>query len=195
LVLNLLDLSRIESGVFTVCPAKVDVAEIVQNCAVIERHAASTRSHDLQVDLPERELFAVADANALRRVLCSLVENSIKYTPDGGSIRLSAKRERHEIVTRISDTGCGIEASDIPHVFDKFFRGRPSTNGNGDSPGVETPGVGLGLYLARVIIEELGGKISVESSSDRGTTLAVHLPVFRENKETKSELVEASSTC
>jgi signal transduction histidine kinase len=195
LVLNLLDLSRIEAGVFTVCPAKVDVAEIVKNCAVIERHAASTRSHDLQVDLPDRELFAVADANALRRVLCSLVENSIKYTPDGGAIRLSAKREHHEVVTRISDTGCGIETSDIPHVFDKFFRGRPSTNGNGDSPGLKTPGVGLGLYLARMIIDELGGKISVESSSDRGTTLAVKLPAFRENKETKSELVEASTTC
>ena len=196
LVLNLLDLSRIEAGVFTICPAKVDVAEIVKNCAVIERHAASTRSHDLQVDLPDGELCAVADANALRRVLCSLVENSIKYTPDGGAIKLSARREHHEAVIRISDTGCGIEASDIPNVFEKFYRGRPSTNGvNGDSPGSETPGVGLGLYLARMIIVELGGKISVESSSDRGTTLAVRLPVFREDKETKSELVEASTHC
>src|SRR5574338_81801 len=80
LVLNLLDLSRIEAGVFTVCPAKVDAAEIVKNCAVIERHAASTRSHDLVLDLPTVDLFALADPNALRRVVCSLVENAIKYT-------------------------------------------------------------------------------------------------------------------
>ncbi|HKY42356.1 MAG TPA: ATP-binding protein [Pyrinomonadaceae bacterium] len=197
LVLNLLDLSRIEAGVFTVCPVKVNAAEIVKNCAVIERHAASTRSQEIQVDMPAGELFAVADANALRRVLCSLVENSIKYTPDEGSITLSAKAEGDEVVIRISDTGCGIEVSDIPHVFEKFYRGRPSTNGvNGDSAGLEAPGVGLGLYLARMIIEELGGWICVESSSDRGTTLAVHLPAFRENKETKeSELVEAATHC
>ena len=197
LVLNLLDLSRIEAGAFTVCPAKVDASEIVKNCAVIERHAASTRSHDLQVDLSGEELFAVADANALRRVLCSLVENSIKYTPDGGSIRLSAKREDQEIVIRISDTGCGIEASDIPHVFEKFYRGKPSKTATdeGDSRS-EASGIGLGLYLARTIIEEFDGRISVESSDDRGTTLAVRLPVYRENVETKdSELVEASTHC
>jgi len=200
LILNVLDLSRIEAGVFTVCPAKVDAAEIVKNCAVIEHHAASTRSHDLQVDLPYGELLAVADANALRRVLCSLVENSIKYTADGGSIRLSAKSQGDEGVIRISDTGCGIEASDIPHVFEKFYRGRPSTTAKGqindDSSASEAPGIGLGLYLARTIIEEFGGRICVESSNERGTTLAVHLPIFRENKETKeNELVEASTHC
>lgn len=198
LVLNLLDLSRIEAGAFTVCPAKVDAAEIVKNCAVIERHAASTRSQDLQVDVPDGELFAVADANALRRVLCSLVENSIKYTPEGGSIRLSAKREGDEVIIRISDTGCGIEASDIPHVFEKFYRGRPSAKNrvNGDSSTAEAPGIGLGLYLARTIVEEFGGRIYVEASNDRGTTLAVRLQQFRENTETgESELVETSTHC
>src|SRR5688572_21158636 len=128
LILNVLDLSRIEAGVFTVCPAKVDAAEIVKNCAVIEHHAASTRSHDLQVDLPSGELLAVADANALRRVLCSLVENSLKYTADGGSIRLSAKSQGDEVVIRISDTGCGIEASDIPHVLDRKSTGLNSSH-------------------------------------------------------------------
>jgi signal transduction histidine kinase len=177
----------------------VDAAEIVKNCAVIERHAASTRSHDLKVDLPVGELFAIADANALRRVLCSLVENSIKYTGDGGTIKISAKPEGDEVVIRISDTGCGIEASDIPHVFEKFYRGRPSTTGkgaNGGSSASEAPGIGLGLYLARTVIEEFGGRIYVESSNDRGTTLAVCLPVFRGNVERKEdELVEASTHC
>ena len=198
LVLNLLDLSRIEAGVFTVCPAKVDAAQIVKNCVVIERHAASTRSHDLQFDLPAGELFAMADPNALRRVLCSLVENSIKYTPDGGSIRLSARLEDEEVVIRISDTGCGIETSDIPHVFEKFYRGKPSqtaTDASKDSES-EAPGIGLGLYLARTIIEEFGGRICVESSNDRGTTLAVRLVAFRENvKTTEGEFVEASTHC
>ena len=197
LVLNVLDLSRIEAGAFTVRPTRVDAAEIVKTCAVIEQHAASTRLQDLNVEVPSGELFAFADANALRRVLCSLVENSIKYTPEGGSIRLSATRELDDVVIRISDTGCGIAASDVPHIFEKFYRGRPSTNGhNGDSPGWETPGVGLGLYLARIVIEELGGRICVEATSDRGTTLAVHLSVFPEHKETReNKVVEASTNC
>jgi signal transduction histidine kinase len=196
LVLNLLDLSRIEAGAFTVCPAKVDAAEIVRNCAAIERHAASIRSHDLQVELPAGELFTVADANALRRVLCSLVENSIKYTPDSGRIRLSAKTEGEEIVIRISDTGCGIQASDVPLVFDKFYRGRPCTaKGRINCDSSEAPGIGLGLYLARTIINEFGGRIRIESSNDRGTTLAVHLPMFREELLKESEHVEASTYC
>jgi signal transduction histidine kinase len=198
LVLNLLDLSRIEAGAFTVCPAKVDAAEIVRNCVAIEHHAASLRSHDLQIDLPTGELFVVADANALRRILCSLIENSIKYTPDGGTIRLSAKPEGEEIALRVSDTGCGIQASDLPQVFEKFYRGRPCTIAqsqiNGDAS--EAPGIGLGLYLARTIINEFGGRISVESSNDRGTTLTVHLLAFQEDKAVKErEHVEASTYC
>ena len=194
LVLNLLDLSRIEAGAFAVSRGKVDVAEVVRSCAVIERHAASIRSHDLEVAVPNEELFAVADANALRRVLCSLIENSIKYTPDGGHIRLAAKADGDEIAIRISDTGCGIEASDVPHVFEKFYRGRPSEDW--DLSLSEAPGVGLGLYLARSIIQEFGGRIDVEASSNRGTTLVVYLSMFREDKQTKEDqFVETSTHC
>ena len=200
LVLNLLDLSRIEAGVFTICRAKVDVTEIVRNCVVIEQHAASIRSHELLVDLPPVELFALVDPNALRRVLCSVVENSIKYTPDGGRIRLSAESEGEEVVIRISDTGCGIEASDVPHVFEKFYRGRPSISStelvNSDSPETGVPGIGLGLYLARTIIEEFDGRLYIESSNDQGTTVALRLPAFVQTGETNGEqVVEAATHC
>ena len=200
LVLNLLDLSRIEAGVFTICRTKVDVAEIVRNCVVIEQHAASIRSHNLLVDLPQTQLFVIADPNALRRVLCSLVENSIKYTPDGGRIRLSAESRGEEIIIRISDTGCGIETSDVPRVFEKFYRGRPSASEKGpvnsDSSGTAVPGIGLGLYLARTIIEEFTGRMYIESSNHNGTTVAVHLPIFLANGETEVEqLVEAPTNC
>lgn len=200
LVLNLLDLSRIEAGVFTICRAKVDVTEIVRNCVVIEQHAASIRSHELLVDLPPVELFALVDPNALRRVLCSVVENSIKYTPDGGRIRLSAESEGEEVVIRISDTGCGIQASDVPHVFEKFYRGRPSLSAkesvNSDSPETGVPGIGLGLYLARTIIEEFDGRLYIEASNDHGTTVALRLPAFVQTGETKGEhVVEAATHC
>lgn len=200
LVLNLLDLSRIEAGVFTICRTKVNVAEIVRNCAVIEQHAASIRSHDLLLNLPHEELFVMADPNALRRVLCSLVENSIKYTADGGRITLSAQSKGEGVFIRISDTGCGIEASDIPHVFEKFYRGRPSTFAkdlvNSKSSETGVPGIGLGLYLAHTIIEEFNGRMYIEVSDNHGTTVAVHLPLLLEKGESKREqLVEASTHC
>ena len=202
LVLNLLDLSRIEAGAFAVSRAKVDVAEILTNCAAIQRQAASIRSHDLCVDLAGEKLFAIGDGNALRRVLCGLVENSIKYTPDGGRITLSAEADDEEararVIIKISDTGCGIAASDIPNVFEKFYRGQPSTSdkssNGGTSRGGEAPGIGLGLYLARATIEELGGQICIEASNTRGTTMAIRLPMFLESELTKEDqLVEAST--
>ena len=200
LVLNLLDLSRIEAGAFTVSREKVDVAEVLRNCATIERQAASIRSHALDADLPNVELFAAADANALRRVLCSLIENSIKYTPDGGRITLSSELEGEDVVIRLSDSGCGIEAADVPHVFEKYYRGRPSTpvqnRTNGASAESEAPGIGLGLYLARTIIEEFGGSIFVEKSDHYGTTMTIRLPMYRESKEIKeAQFVEAAAHC
>jgi signal transduction histidine kinase len=200
LVLNLLDLSRIEAGAFSVCPTKIDVAEILRSCAVIERQAVSIRSHHLHVEVRPGELVALGDGNALRRVLCSLVENSIKYTPDGGHITLSAQPEHEDIVIRISDSGCGIESSDVPHVFEKFYRGRPSNPATDlvicDSSVHTASGIGLGLYLARTIIEESGGRIYIETSSDRGTTVAVHLPMFLEHRDIKEDqFVETSTHC
>lgn len=198
LVLNLLDLSRIEAGAFTVCRENVDVIEVLRSCVVIERQAASIRSHNLMLDLSGAELLAVGDTSALRRVLCSLMENSIKYTPDGGQITLSARSEGDEIAIRVSDTGCGIKASDVPHVFEKFYRGRPSeANGKAEclSSASVAPGIGLGLYLARTIVEESGGRINIESSDERGTTVAIHLPRFHESTATSEQIVEASTYC
>ena len=197
LVLNLLDLSRIEAGAFTIRREKVDVSEVLKNCAIIEGQAANIRSHDINLDLPGAKLFATGDASALRRVLCSLVENSIKYTPDGGQITLSARSEANEIVIRVTDTGCGIKASDVPHVFEKFYRGRPSETpneiGECHASASTAPGIGLGLYLARTIVEESGGWINIEASTDRGTTVAVHLPSFTESAAGDDEQVVETS--
>jgi signal transduction histidine kinase len=184
LVLNLLDLSRIESGTFVIALSPVDVREIVDSCVIIARHNAVSRSQELRVDLPEELPFVLADRTVLRRVLCSLVENAIKYTPDGGRITVSAFAQTDEVTIRVTDTGRGILAEDIPHIFEKFYRGRAPALATTDAvcevaEGVtEVPGVGLGLYLARTIIEEIGGRIGVESLVASGTTFIVSLPVW-----------------
>jgi signal transduction histidine kinase len=188
LVLNLLDLSRIEAGTFNIALAPIDVKDVIGSAVIIASHSARARNHELLTELPERLPPVLADYKILRRVLCGLVENAIKYTPDGGRITLSASADAGHVRIAVSDTGRGILEDDLPHIFEKFYRGRaPVESGPGDStdyPGevTEAPGVGLGLYLARTIIEEIGGEISVGSSVGRGSTFTIHLPVW-DNKE------------
>lgn len=195
LVLNLLDLSRIESGAYRVARARVNPAELVRTCARVEAHAAEVRGLALDVDLPAEVPHVSTDREALRRVVCSLIENAVKYTPEGGRIRLSARAsaeftEPRSVEITVRDTGVGILAEDVPLVFEKFFRGRPAASPAyaDDSTGftserAEAPGVGLGLYLARSIVNQLGGSIYVESpppGEAAGTAFTVRLPVWPE---------------
>ncbi|HEU4593801.1 MAG TPA: ATP-binding protein [Pyrinomonadaceae bacterium] len=190
LVLNLLDLSRIESGAYKVSRTRVNPAEVVRACARVEVHAAEVRGLTLDVELPPEVPHVLTDREALRRVICSLIENAIKYTPEGGRITVKAapSQERGGVEITVQDNGCGILSEDVPFVFEKFFRGRPapSITGGKDAPdispdGADAPGVGLGLYLARRIVGQLGGSISAESpppGERKGTALTVRLPAW-----------------
>jgi signal transduction histidine kinase len=135
LVLNLLDLSRIEAGAFEVRRVPTSVEEVIRACARIEGHAAEARGQTLAAELPAAELPPVlTDAGALRRVLCGLVENAIKYTPEGGRITLGARQAGDGgVAITVTDTGAGILPEDMPLVFEKFFRGRPAAAAEGVS--------------------------------------------------------------
>ena len=180
LVLNLLDLSRIEAGAFSLAPKRVDVADVVGACVKIERHAADLRGHLLREDIAEGLPDALGDRVALRRVLCSLVENAFKYTPDGGAVTISARPAGgDEVAIGVSDTGMGIAPSDLPHIFEKFYRGGRAGAEGEDGP--ETPGVGLGLYLAKTIVDHLGGRLEVRSSVGKGSTFTIYLRAWQED--------------
>jgi signal transduction histidine kinase len=210
LVLNLLDLSRIEAGAFHHQFTRVDMVELLHVCARVERHAAGLRGHEFIVDVPSRLPDARTDRKAVRRVLCSVIENAIKYTPEGGRITLSARADGDGVCVDISDTGPGIPETHYPYVFDKFWRGgrhaaktanvaaRPFSDGAGPDEGrmrdsgaevddltPDAPGVGLGLYLARTILEQLGGRIEFVSAVGRGSTFTVRLPAWREGFDTE----------
>ncbi|MCA1612663.1 MAG: sensor histidine kinase [Acidobacteria bacterium] len=192
LVLNLLDLSRIESGAYKVARARVNPAEVVAACARVEAHAAEVRGLTLEVELPAEVPHVSTDREALRRVVCSLIENAVKYTPEGGRIMVGARAsdEPGAVDITVRDTGVGILSEDLPFVFEKFFRGRPAAatsdgSGPAESPPEhgEAPGVGLGLYLARSIVGQTGGSIAAESpppGGARGTEFTVRLPLWRD---------------
>ena len=195
-VLNLLDLSRIEGGVLRVTHERVDVDEVISSVVKSEARSAEKRRHELRVE-PQPEVPPVcADPKEIRRVLSNIVENAIKYTPDGGQIILSTCQEDSHVVISVTDNGRGIPAEDMPILFDKFHRGRPAPHSAAMAEGTtnaefledaDVSGVGLGLYLARNVMERMGGRISVDSEVGRGSTFKLHLPLWSDGGCNKPE--------
>jgi signal transduction histidine kinase len=174
---NLLDLSRIESGSYQLRKTDVDVSKLIISCVEIERYRAESHGLMLTTDVAP-ELPAVSgDLEALQRVIRSLIDNAIKYTPPGGHIRVSAKQVDDQVTIAVSDTGKGIAETDLPQIFDKFYRARSEAqDGTQDLPGTAASGVGLGLFLAQHIVGQLDGTIIVESKQGIGTIFRVTLP-------------------
>ncbi len=113
------------------------------------------------------EASALADPDLLKQVLLTLIDNAIRYTPPGGRILLRARAEETHVALEVQDTGPGIPPEILPHIFERFFRGDPARTGGG---------AGLGLAIARALVEAMGGTITVESQVGVGSVFTVHLP-------------------
>jgi signal transduction histidine kinase len=176
---NLLDVSRIESGAYKLRKMRVDVRELLNSCVPVERHRAQSLGLELSADVPAEISAVSGDFEALRRVIRSLIDNAIKYTPEDGQIQVSARASDELVTINVSDTGKGIPESDQARIFDKFYRGAGEADDGGT--GTAAPGVGLGLYLAQHIVAQLNGAITVETRPGVGTTFSVSLPRWVED--------------
>lgn len=192
-VQTLLDLSRIESGAYKISLAETDVLKVLRESIEAQRRAADSRKLNLKFTAPPDDLpLALTDAGALRRIASSLIENAMKYTPEGGEVAVSASRKGERIAIEITDNGCGIRAEDLPRIFEKFYRGQPlETKNESDADGEsaadtdcvaasEAAGVGLGLYLVHNLVEQISGEIVAESPVEgkgKGTKFTVFLPI------------------
>jgi signal transduction histidine kinase len=131
---------------------------------------ASGKGLSISTDLGPALVVVNGDESALGRLLLILIDNAIKYTPAGGAVDLRLAKDKERAIIRIADTGIGIAASDLPHVFDRFWRAdKVRTRAEGGS--------GLGLAIARWIVERHGGEISVSSQLGEGSTFTVALPL------------------
>jgi signal transduction histidine kinase len=166
LVDDLHDMGMIESGRFSLDvkpePLRPLLAEVVD---LLSAHAEA-RSIHIHVDRVE-ELTALCDQRRMAQVLFNLVGNAIKFTSEGGVIRISALGARGYAEVFVTDSGSGIGEDELPHVFDRFWKGR--------APGAH--GAGLGLYIARAIVEAHGGTIHVHSRLGQGTTFSFTVPL------------------
>ncbi len=183
-VQNLLDLSRIESGAYRVSFVETDVRGVLADCVDANLPAADARGVKLHFETPKAVLPTVlTDPRTLRRIVSSLIENSMKYTPPNGRIEISAEPREAHIAIEVSDTGCGIAADDLPHVFERFFRGQPLDATIRDAKDAlinETSGIGLGLYLVKNLAAEIEAEVLVDSpaqDSVRGAVFTVLVPL------------------
>lgn len=170
LINDLLDASRIGSARLTLQREPVSLAEVARSVADALRSASAR--HAIVVDLPQGEVQVAGDRQRLEQVLSNLVDNAIKYSPGGGTIRIALEVRGEEAVLSVTDPGIGIPADQQRHLFERFFRAR---NAAATSYG----GLGLGLYISRDIVERHGGRIWVESEPGRGSTFRVALPLPR----------------
>ncbi len=166
---DLLDLARLESGHLAIEAAGTDLCAIIRQ-SVNAISPRSDKNLTITVRLPER-LELHADANRLRQVADNLLSNAIKYTPDGGTIAITAARDDTDdmITWTIADTGIGIPAAERPRLFRRFYRASTALDRR-------IPGTGLGLVIVRTIIERHHGSITLLERPGPGTTFAIRLP-------------------
>jgi PAS domain S-box-containing protein len=162
---DLLDASRLQAGGLTLNKGDVALGPLASRVA--DRFASQQGKHHFVVDFPENFPVILADENRIEQVLANLVSNSLKYAPSG-EIRISGSLRPDQVIVCISDEGPGIEPKDLPHVFDRFYRSTTAVK--------QTKGAGLGLYLARAIIEAHGGRIWVDPKPGSGGRICFSLP-------------------
>jgi signal transduction histidine kinase len=163
---TMLDITEIESGVSEPEIENINVAQLINEACELFSPIANEKKINMTVNLQE-ELILRGDRKKLQRIVSNLLDNALKYTPEGGKISISASSDRGKVQIIFEDTGIGITETDLPHIFERFYRCDSSRS---------QKGAGLGLSLAKVFTEAMNGTISVASSINRGSRFAVTFP-------------------
>jgi len=168
LINDFLDLVRLESGRVKITKKPVQIRQLLEECIAIMRPQAEPRKIKIKLSTPPGPFYIPADEDRLRRVILNLLSNAIKFNRDEGLVEVKAELVGKELRISVSDTGIGILPEELPHIFEKFYRGRAEE---------EVSGSGLGLSIAKQIVEAHGGRIWVESTPGQGSTFTFTLPV------------------
>jgi PAS domain S-box-containing protein len=166
LIENLLDASRLQAGGLAISPSDVALNVIAERIA--KRFQTQSSIHKIIVDFPENFPIVTGDETRLEQVLSNLVSNGIKYSSQGGEIQINGQVRPAQVIVCVSDQGPGVAPEDIPHIFDRFYRSSIAKR--------TTKGAGLGLYLARAVIEAHGGRIWVDPRPGNGARICFSIP-------------------
>ncbi|MFL5422589.1 MAG: ATP-binding protein [Myxococcales bacterium] len=168
LVEDLLDVSRLESGRLTLSRDRVALDQIVSE--VVSDFRAAAPQHEIVLRRPTRGVQAMGDRERLEQVVVNLVQNAIKYSPQGGRVEVSVERNGSQARVTVTDEGIGIPKDEQRHIFERFFRAQNATTRN-------YGGLGIGLYVSNEIVERHGGAFEVVSEPGKGTTFGFTIPL------------------
>jgi len=165
---NLLELSKLESGLLALDLRPDDLRTTVESAVEQADASARRRGVDLAMDLPESPLRVRHDPQRIGQVVGNLVGNALKFTPRGGRVRVTLRPHRDGAQLEVADTGVGIDAAELPHIFERFYRGSSANE-------ARSSGSGLGLAIVKSIVDMHAGRINVESRVGQGSTFSVVL--------------------
>lgn len=171
---NLASLHGEVNGAMELRPTRVGVSGWLHKVIVTWRETAQQKQLTWQETIPENLPTVMMDADRMAQVLGNLLSNAIKYTPEGGGIFLRASAEARELLLSVQDTGVGIAAEDLPHIYDSLYRGSAAPSGGANR---FPQGMGLGLAIARDIVNAHHGRLQVASEPGKGSTFTVYLPL------------------
>jgi heavy metal sensor kinase len=175
IVADLLSLARADSGQYPINHADCSLGPLIEECVRALKHLAEQRGVSLSFGAPAMEVVVKGDAELLRRLFMNLLDNAIKYTASGGSVRAELSQDQSASIFTVNDTGRGIAVDAQPHIFERFYREDKVRQRSANSDG---SGAGLGLSISQWIANLHGGRVSLEESSEKGSTFSVRLPNF-----------------
>jgi two-component system phosphate regulon sensor histidine kinase PhoR len=170
LILDMLHIARIESGQESFEFIDVEVEEVVSDCIAQSSHKASLNEIHVTTEPPDEPVCVRADKEGLRTILENLLDNAIKYTPQGGQVTVSWALHDSIVALQVHDTGVGIAEEDQNRIFERFFRVDKARSR-------EVGGTGLGLSIVKHLCQAFGGSVELQSTPGRGSTFTVHLPI------------------
>jgi len=178
LVENVLNVARIDSDSQNLILTKVDINKTLQNC--INMAKISNPNFNFDVNISKNELFSLCDNDKLQQILLNILDNAIKYSINSTKIEIKTKSEGDFNIISIKNFGNYIEENKIDKIFEKFYRIDSYIQS-------QTQGSGLGLYIAKNLIEKMQGKIQVNSSEiDKTAEFSIHIPIYEVEKFTKN---------
>ena len=163
----LLNVARLDTGDLRVDLVPTDVHSLVSEVVSSAEANVEAVEHRIVLELPPEPLAAAADAEKLRQVLAHLLDNAVRYSPDGGRVTVAARRKSDTVEFQVVDEGVGIPAGERERIFRKFYSGE------------QRGGTGLGLFIAQGLVSAMGGRIRVESAEGEGSRFAFELPAAR----------------
>jgi PAS domain S-box-containing protein len=170
---QLLTVARLDAGDLKVELGSIDVGAVVSEVVETAEESGVMNGLRFEVDLPEEPLAAEADPEKVRQVFNILVENALRYSPEGGTVTVGARRYADRVEVRVVDEGMGIPASERERIFRKFYRAESAARDG-------AAGTGLGLFIAKELVTAMGGRMWVDSTEGEGSSFAFELPVARE---------------